>query len=163
MKMRWLIALLMVGSAGAQVVPRVEGATMSGRAIVLPDAVKGKRAVLVVSFAKSASAECRAWLNTLKGEYPSREAVPVYLILELEDVPKFVRGFVVRAIKKDLGTEGAEIGVPIFSGTEEWKKVVGFAKSDEAYVVVLGADGKIELVVHGDVSVGMERVKAALR
>ena len=105
--MRWLIALLMVASAGAQEVPRVNGATMSGRAIVLPDAVRGKRAVLVVSFTKGASGECRAWLNKLKVEYPSREVVPVYLLLELEDVPRMIRGVVVRSIKKDLGVDGA--------------------------------------------------------
>ena len=159
----WLFALLLAASAGAQGVPRVSGATLSGRAIVLPDAVRGKRAVFILSFTKGASGECRAWLNRLKSEYPSREVVPVYMLPVLEDVPKFVRGMVVRSIKKDIGAEGAEITVPVFSGESEWQKVVNYGKGNEAYVLVLGMDGRVKLVVHGGVDAGIAAVSAALK
>jgi predicted transcriptional regulator len=135
------LALCLVSLAFASdAFPHINGQTLGERAVVLPDAFKGKPTILVVTFTRAAQEQARVWTDKLKQR--SLRA-PTYQVLELEDVPRLMRGFVRGSIRRGIPKESQDSFVLLFEAQDALKKVVGFNAQDDAYVVLLDANGNI--------------------
>jgi hypothetical protein len=84
--LRWCwktLVLLVLGitvtGLHGQGLPNTSGETLSGKSIVLADAVRGHAAVLVVGFGKEAGDGCAAWAKALLGD-PALSGVVVYQV-----------------------------------------------------------------------------------
>ena len=137
---------------GQQVMPRIEGESLSGHKVVLPDAAKDHVAVLVFGFTKKSKEPTSAWGIKINSEFGGREGFQLYQLPVLEDVPHFVRGLVISGIKKGVKEEMRDHFVPILQGESELKKLVGYKEADDAYLVVLSPAGEITGQMHGSFS-----------
>lgn len=137
---------LMCVAFAADAFPHVNGQTFGERAVVLPDAFKGKPAILVITFTRAAQEQARAWSDKLKSG-----STAAYQVLELEDVPRLMRGFVRGSIRRSIPEESRDKFVLLFEGQDELKRAVSFQASDDAYVVLLDASGNIVWREHGAV------------
>jgi hypothetical protein len=157
---------LIVLTMSAQVVPqipRIEGESLAGHTVVLPDAAAGNVAVLIFGFTKASKVPTSAWANKLQADFGTRPEFEVYQLPVLEDVPRLVRGMVISGIKKGVPENRRDHFVPILQHEAELKKFVEYREPDDAYLVVLSRAGNIVEQSHGAASEGnYPRLRAAI-
>jgi hypothetical protein len=141
-----IVAMLVcsVMALSAETLPATEGENLLGQKVKIADSLKGKAGVLVIGYSKSAGEITAAWDKRLSADYGSNPAVTIYQIPMLEAAPKFIRGTIISGMKK--GVPAAKQGnfIVVVKDEDEWKRVSGFQKSDEAYVLIVDKSGEIQ-------------------
>jgi len=132
-----------------QPMPKIQGESLSGHAVVLPDSATGKVAVLIFGFSKASKGPTGDWEKKISADFASQPAFTVYQLPVLEDVPRFIRGMVISGMKKGVAENKRDHFVPILQGEAALKKLVNYKDSDDAYLVILDPDGKIPGQMHG--------------
>jgi len=144
-----MIFLTMLMAQVLPQIPKIQGESLSGHKVVLPDAAAGKVAVLIFGFSKASKVPTSAWASKLLADFGTRPDVEVYQLPVLEDVPRLVRGMVISGIKKGVPENRRDHFVPILQHEAELKKFVQYGEPDDAYVVVLSRAGNLVEQSHG--------------
>lgn len=147
-----LCLLFVVCAALAQtgvVMPTIEGESFTGHNIVLPDAARGKVAVLIFGFTKASKEPTSAWADKIQHEFGSRAGFEMYQLPVLEDVPRFIRGMVISGMKKGVRENMRDHFVPVLQHESELKAFVNYHEKDDAYLVVLDHSGHVVDQMHG--------------
>jgi hypothetical protein len=129
--------------------PKIEGESLAGLKVVLPDAAAGRVTVLIFGFSKASKVPTSAWASKLQADFRARPDFALYQLPVLEDVPRFVRKMVISGIKKGVPEGLRDHFVPILQGEAELKKVVHYQEPDEAYLVLLDRAGNLVRQGHG--------------
>jgi len=128
--------------------PRLEGESLAGHHIVLPDVASGKVAVLIFGFTKASKVPTAAWAKKISADFATQPSFTLYQLPVLEDVPRLIRGMVISGIRKGVPDETRDHSVPILNGEAELKKLVTYKEQDDAYLVVLNREGKVVAQMH---------------
>ena len=144
-----LLGVLSLDFAIAGVLPRLEARTLAGGSIVLPEDAHGSFALLVFGFTRGSREWTSAW-----GRRSVQDCKPVnhcqdYAIAVLEDVPRLLRSIVVSGIRAGIPAERQGYFLTLFHDSDAWKKFVGYREPDDAYLVLLDADGNVRWRWHG--------------
>jgi len=147
----WLavIVLAVATVSVAQDLPKIEGESLAGRHVALPDAVSGKVAVLVLGFSKASKTPTSAWGQRIEMDFAKTPALVLYQLPVLEDMPGFIRGMVISNIKNGVPDERRDYFVPVVKGESELKKLVNYKEPDDAYLILLNRKGEIVYQMHG--------------
>ena len=94
-------------------------------------------ALLIVGFSRASNEQTEPWRQALDGLKDG--APPTYSVLVLEGAPRWVRGFIVRAIRRTVPDEEHHSILVVTENSEGWRTAVGFDPDaeDAAYVVRL--------------------------
>jgi hypothetical protein len=138
-----------VAKLQSETLPRLEGETLSGKQIVLPDHARGKIALMVIGFTKKSSQATRAWGQRFKKDFGNDQRYVVYPVAVLEDVPGFIRGLVTSGIRRGIPPGEQDSFVTLFRGEADLKRFVAYAGPDEAYLVLLDARSEVQWRGHG--------------
>lgn len=158
-----LVAAATVAGAPPPSLPTTQAETASGRSIVLPAAVAGRVGVLVVGFSKRSSDVTERWEARMARDYGSSTRVSMLRVAVLESVPRLLRGFVRGRIERTVPAAKRDQFVFLFHQEDEWKSLVHFEAPDDAYLVVLDADGKVAWRGHGAADLaGYEAMKGQI-
>jgi len=144
-----LVASAVANAQSTVVLPRLEGEALSGKKIVLPEDAHGKIALLAVGFSKKGGDATRVWSDHFKKDFGTDPRFAVYPVAELEGAPRFVRGMIVGSMRKGTPATDRDRFLTLFQGTVELKRFVGFSTSDEAYLLLLDANGIVQWRGHG--------------
>ena len=152
-KQRFVLLLALAGAITAAQnstsLPHIEGTSLAGMQVVLPDAAHGKTAVLIFGFSKASKDASSAWAQKLYGDFGGRADFAAYQLPVLEGAPSLIRGMIVSSMKKGVPENQRAFFVPLAKGEAELKKLVSFKESDDAYLVTLDASGQIVHQRHG--------------
>jgi hypothetical protein len=129
--------------------PRIEGESLAGHKVVLPDAASGKVAVLIFGFSKASKGPTSAWGDKILSGFAAQPGFELYQLPVLEDVPRLIRGMVISGIKKGVKENMRDHFVPIIQGESSLKKLVGYKEAEDAYLVIIDRSGKIVGQTHG--------------
>src|SRR3954471_2539809 len=80
-----------ISACMAQGVPRTEGKSLADKPLVVAEAIKGKPALLIITFSKGAGEKAAVWTKNLQEKGLLNGKFAFYQIAELEDVPRFFR------------------------------------------------------------------------
>ena len=156
---RWVAVAAFAGvvpGAGAQVplphIPAVHGTALSGERVELPAAFEGKVGVLVVGFSQASRGQVTAWGKRLAGDYRESTRVVYYEMPVLESVPRLLRSWVLKKIRDQVPEREQARFLPLLDHESDWKKVAGYGKADEAYVLIVDAGGAVRGKVEGTAS-----------
>jgi hypothetical protein len=152
---RLFACLLLIASAIAQTaqqMPAVEAASLNGDKVVLPEAAKGKVAILIFGFTKASKTATSAWADKIFSDFAAQSGFVLYQLPVLESVPGFIRGMVISSMKKGVRENMRDHFVPILHGEAEPKKLVSYKEPDDAYLVMLDPTGQIIEQKHGPFS-----------
>jgi hypothetical protein len=147
-----MFCLIFLTTSIAQIVPqmpKIEGESLAGHKVVLPDAAAGKVAVLILGFTKASKIPTSVWANRLLADFGTRPDLEVYQLPVLEDVPRLVRGMVISGIKKGIPENRRDHFVPVLQHEAELKQFVQYGAPDDAYLVVLSRAENIVEQSHG--------------
>ena len=121
---------------------------LKGEPRVFPADVAQRRAVVVVTFSKSASDEASEWTRKLR-ENQQKLAASIYQIAILEDVPALFRSFVISALRRAIPRNLHDNFWIATSSSKEWQERTGSRSLDEAHVFVLEGRSQITWRFHG--------------
>jgi hypothetical protein len=146
-----VVALLVAATwAGATTFPTFIGEDLDGRAVTLPQAVKGQPALLIISFARKAQAQTAQWGDQVCKNKADARSVCLQMMV-LEDVPKLFRGVVKHSIAKSIPSPQHPQFLLVFQGADALKRLTSFEREEDAYLVVLDSAGDIVWQGHGAV------------
>ena len=121
---------------------------LKGEPRVFPADIAQPRAVIVVTFSKSASDEASEWTRKLR-ENEQKLAAGIYQIAILEDVPALFRSIVISALRRTIPRDLHDNFWIATSSSKEWQERTGSRSSGEAHVFVLEDRSQITWRFHG--------------
>jgi hypothetical protein len=145
----------------AQTLPATAGETLSGKRIVVADAVRGHMAVLIVGFSKDAGPKSGEWAKVVRAD-PALAGAAVYQIASLEQAPGFIRGMIKSGIRKGVSPAEQENFVVLTQEEKVWRSYLGVADDKQPYVVLLDPAGQSRWHGHGEAKDLEPQLKAAL-
>jgi hypothetical protein len=137
------------GFSRAETLPRVEGESLSGKRVVLPDDTHGKIAFLVIGFSKKGGDASGLWERRLKQDFGSDQAYVIHPIAVLEDAPRFIRGMIKAGIRRSTPPAEQDRFVILVHGEQTLKQFAGFSGPDDAYLLLVDANGEVRWKGHG--------------
>lgn len=148
------IPLVLISAAcfGDEPFPRVEGESLAGKSVVLPEAASGHATVLVLGFTHASQSQTKAWAERLHQQFRDPAAVAVYSIAVLEEVPRLVRGMAVHGIRSGVPQDQRETFLLVYHDEKALKQVASFEQPDDAYLLVLDRQGNVHWHFHGAVT-----------
>jgi len=145
----------------SQTLPATAGETLSGKHIVVADAVRGHMAVLIVGFSKDAGPKCGEWAKSVRADRALAGAT-VYQVASLEQAPGFIRGMIKSGMRKGVSPAEQENFVVLTQEEKLWRSYLGVADDKVPYVVLLDASGQQRWHGHGEAKDLEPLLKAAL-
>ena len=139
-------ALLLTLGTPDQRIPQTHATTLTGSPIDLPQALTGHTTVLVLGFSEKSRDAVTLWGRRLAADYRDSSTILYYEMPVVADVPKILRGMVIRRIKQDVPPRAQPRLVPIQDHEDDWKAIAGFSKQaseDSAYLLLVDSDGKV--------------------
>ena len=153
LKHRYLIffgCFCLLAPARSEQLPKTASESLAGRQMMLPDALKGRSAVVIVGFSKSSQTSVKEWDTRARKQLGA--AFDVYQVAVLEDAPRFVRGMITHAMKGSTPADRQDHFLIVVKGEVELKQAAAFSASDDAYVLLLDGTGDVRWRTHGAVS-----------
>jgi hypothetical protein len=129
-------------------IPQIKGTTLEDQEIMLPDAVRGKVTLLIITFSKAAGELGRGWNDPFFKDYPQDDKVTSYAIAMLEDVPSLLRGMVRGGIKKSVPSSMRRRFLTVKQDENHWKQYVGLKSDKDPYLILLDRNGQLQWM-HG--------------
>ena len=143
------VILLFAASLSAQVIPHTEPETLSGKKIVLPDAILGHPAVLIVGFSRAGGDSSGRWAKQLRQEFATDSNVRIYSVAELQDAPKLARGIIRHNMRGSIPQNEQDSFILLYDNEDDWKKLAEFSDPNDAYILLADAAGRIRWRTHG--------------
>ena len=154
-----LALVLSVGPAGATQqlppgteLPLLQAKPLAGGAITLPNDSKGRPALLVVGFSKASANVTRPWLeacHAAAAAKPADKRAACYDVRMLAEVPSLLRGLVESAMRSGLPADLQKTVLLVYNDNDAWRKRLGVADNDTAYVVAYDKDGRVRATTKG--------------
>ena len=141
-----------MAQGAATEIPVVHGTVLTGEKVDLPNGLRGKVGVLVVVFSEGSRVEATNWGKRLAADYRDSDAVVYYEMPVLESVPRLLRGWVLKKIADSVPDRAKPRFLPVIDHEKEWKSATGFARPDDAYVLVVDGAGSIAWKTEGGTS-----------
>lgn len=121
---------------------------LAGQPRIFPADIAPVRAVIVLTFSKSASDEASEWTRKLR-ENQQKLGAGLYQIAVLEDVPALFRSFVISSIRRAVPKNLHHNFWVAASASSEWQKHTGSNSPDQAHVFLLEGRSVITWRVDG--------------
>ena len=143
-----LAASIVLGAA----LPHTEAETLSGKKIVLPDAVTGHPTIVVVGFTKRSQSQTSAWSTQLTKDFGTEPRLQRYSIAVLDDVPAFIRGIVTSSIRRGVPKDQQDNFIVITRDAKPWRDIAGISRPDDAYVILFDDTAHVVAQTHGTIA-----------
>ena len=148
-----LAALMSTASLG-ETIPPLHCESLAGSRVDLPADLHGRSAVLVIGFSRDAQDAVRDWGRRLGAEYGASPSVSYYELAMLAGAPRVMRGFILRAMKKDVSERGKAHFLVVTEDEAEWRRVAHYDRADMAYVMVVDGAGAVRWTTSGPLTEG---------
>lgn len=144
-----LAALLFVHPAFSQTIPSVKAKALDDSEVTLPKPSSQQMQILIVGFSKKSGDTCQPWGKRVSTELLLDPRVSYYQMPHLEGAPGFVKPMILRGMRKDTTPQQQAHMVPLYDKQAEWKKLVNFTASDDAYILLTDPEGHVVWQTHG--------------
>lgn len=121
---------------------------LEGETRLFPADVGPHRAVVVVTFAKSASDQASEWTRKLR-EHQQALAANIYQVAVIEDVPVLFRSMVIAGLRRAIPKELHDNFWVATSASKKWQESIGAGALDQAHVFLLEERSQITWRFHG--------------
>ena len=145
------------------VLPHTEADTLSGKKIVLPDALNGHPAIVVIGFSKRSQSQTAAWSTQLAKDYGTEPRLQRYSIAVLDEVPGLIRGIVISGIRRSVPKEQQDTFVIITRDAKPWRDLAGITNADDAYVILFDQTAHVVAQTHGSLQDAYAPLQSEIR
>lgn len=131
--------------------PRLEGDLLDGRRLVLPDAVRGRVAFLMLGFTYESRFAVEAWAKWFREALGEQPTLTFYEIPMMGRAARLGRVFIDRGMRRNTPTPLHAHVLTVYGDTGPWKARVGYADAhaDDAYLLVVDGAGILRWMHRG--------------
>ncbi len=122
--------------------PSLTAETLSGKKITFPEAVKGRKALLVIAFERQAQAQADAWFDAYTKNFQSSGYV-FYELPMISGFWKWMSGFIDSGMRSGVPSYKHDNVATYYGPLEDYYKAFGVKDKSLVYVFVLNEKGEI--------------------
>lgn len=153
---RFLIVIGLLFTAVAAHAAPLPVDTLDGDSTTVPDGLAPGPRLLVVAFSRAAQKQTKDWETHLVPLCGTGK-LSCYDVSVIERMPSFVTEMVVGQMRDSTPVKQQDHYLLVMKGTADWEALTQAPpKSDDGYLVLFGADGKVLWRGHGAWSAGTE-------
>jgi hypothetical protein len=123
--------------------PPLSGDFLTGRKAALPEAARGKVALLALGFTYDARFTVEAWTKRFRGDFGQNPGATFFQIPMIGGFGRLGRVFIDRGMRNGTPKELHENVITVYGGTGDWKTKVAFKDPKAAYLILLDPEGRI--------------------
>ncbi len=147
-----LAILLMLVAAAAAVsqpidagtpLPPLSGDDLAGHKVVLPDAARGRVALVAFGFSYDSRAPVEAWTKHARTAWGAEPRFTWYQVPMIGGFGRLAKPFITGGMRKETEPRYHANAVTVFGGTGPWKTRLGVGDEKLAYLVLLDRDGVV--------------------
>lgn len=162
----WLALALFGGAASSPAqspsMPTTAGETLSGKRIVLAEALQGHVAVLVAGFSHDGGIACGDWMKSIRAD-SALAGIDVYEIAMLQGAPGLLRGIIKSGMRKGMSSAQQEHTIVLTQDDKLWESYFDVSNAQEPQVMLLDAAGNVAWHGHGSASTIEPQLRDALK
>jgi hypothetical protein len=123
--------------------PPLRGEFLNGKSAVLPDAAKGRVALLLLGFTYDSRLAVEAWGKRFRQEFGANPNVTFFEVPMIGGIARAAKWFIDSGMRKGTPKADYEHVITVYGGTAAWKKRVDFRDPKAAYLILLDPGGKV--------------------
>ncbi len=143
-----LLTFALTVSAHAEAIPAARATALDGHAVEFPRDLRDAT-ILIVGFSQNSANQTTPWERQVRSGLAASN-IGFYDMAMLASVPGFVRGLVIRSIRKKVPEVLQPNFLPLTQDEGAWKQAAGFTKDapDAAYVLLVDKRGDVRWSTH---------------
>lgn len=130
-----------------QQLPQLTATTLNGKEVKVPGADTNVAVyILSLGFSRDSGRTMKAWDDLIAPRYAASNADPrvrYYELPVIEAAPGFVRGMIVRGMRKDIPESGHSRFAPLVKEEKRLKQLANFREENATYLIVAAKDGRV--------------------
>lgn len=136
-------------AAHPQSIPPIHAESLAGNTVILPADLHGHPAILILGLSRGSQDQVAAWGKRLATEYNDAATVQFYELAMLASVPRPIRGFVIRSMKKSVPSRAQPRFLPLTSDEAAWRTLARYNGGDDAAILLIDGHGTLLWQTHG--------------
>ncbi len=121
----------------------LRGEYLTGRDAVLPQDAAGRVALLMLGFTYDSRFQVEAWAKRFRLDFGSESRVTFFEIPMIGGLAKLGKWFIDGGMRRGTPQADRENVITVYSGSEVWKRRVGFRDPKSAYMILIDGGGKV--------------------
>jgi hypothetical protein len=146
------LCLACAGFADAQQVPATRAKTIAGTEVTLPQAGSTRPLVLAIGFSHRGGNEVQAWDKRLAPLYLQDPRMDYYQVADFQGVPSLIMKMILHGMRREVPSNEHARFILLDSHEDEWKRLVNFTSSGDAYLVVADPSGRVTWQTRGAIT-----------
>ncbi len=131
--------------------PPLKAKFLTGRTALLPDAARGKAALVMMGFSYDSRFAVEAWAKAFQGEFGARQDVTFFEVPVIGGMGRLAKPFIDSGMRKGTPPALHENVITVYGNVDYWKALMGFVKQAEhaAYLALIDPDGRVRWLHRG--------------
>lgn len=146
-----LVALATVGWATAaerelaagDALPELRGEFLTGRTAILPEAARGRVALLLLGFTYDSRLAVEAWAKQFRARFGSQPDAAFFEIPMIGGFGRLGKWFIDSGMRKGTPKADHERVITVYGGVDPWKARTGYRDPKAAYLILIDKSGKV--------------------
>jgi hypothetical protein len=131
------------GIAVGDALPELRGEYLTGRNAVLPQDAAGRVALLMLGFTYDSRFQVEAWAKRFRRDFGTEAGVTFFEIPMIGGLAKLGKWFIDGGMRRGTPEADQEHVITVYSGSDLWKRRVGFLDPKSAYLILIDGGGKV--------------------
>ncbi len=123
--------------------PPLRGVFLSGRKAVLPDAARGRVALVALGFSYDSRFAVEAWTTRFRRDFGADSAATFFEVPMIGGMARVARPFIDGGMRRGTPKALHENVITVYGGASEWKSRLDLRGPDDACVVLLDRAGRV--------------------
>lgn len=132
-----------------EMLPPLAGEFLTGREAVLPDAARGRVALLGLGFSYDSRVPVEAWMARFRELYPPDDRVTFFEVPMLGRGARLARWFIDSGMRRGTPRDLHENVLTVYDGTGSWKQRLAVVDDKLAYLVLIDREGRVRWIHAG--------------
>ena len=126
-----------------ELMPVIQGEDLTGRKSALPASAKGRVTLVAMGFTYASRYAVEDWVKRYRDEFGANPSVNFYEVPIIGGIARMGKWFIDSGMRKGTPREDHDNVITVYGSASEWKKLVGFDKDDDAYLLLLDREGRV--------------------
>ena len=122
----------------------LKGEFLTGKPAVLPDAAKGKVALLALGFTYASRFPVEAWVGRFRKDFDHNPAVTFYEIPLIGGMARMGKWFIDSGMRRGTPVADRENVITVYGGVDAWKTAVDCKDPNQACLLLLDQRGVVQ-------------------
>jgi hypothetical protein len=135
--------------AAGDPLPPLRGKDLADRTVVVPDSCRGRVTLLALGFTYGSRLAVEDWTKRFREDFGRDSLATFYEVPMIGGLSKLGKPFIQSGMRRGTPRELHGNVITVYGGTGPWKERLGYQEENEAYLVLLDPEGRVQWIGHG--------------